>query len=218
MRTVVTSAATEAGLNLVIEPPSDKRILFVSVGVSEKEVKDRMMKLKVRAKAVVDALLAASKNTQLAPPKPLCSFLARISSDGVYYPGAREVNGVLQSKFLWPEEESVRFFTSTYTIFLFFSSPHSARAGVAHERRRAADWHPAASERTHDIEHHVRALFSIVHRAATMGPQHRPPLRPNKTVHRKFQAHCIAAAPRLQPGLVISHWHSSGTVTSRDCC
>ena len=29
-----------------------------SLGVSEKEVKDRMMKLKVRAKAVVDALLA----------------------------------------------------------------------------------------------------------------------------------------------------------------
>lgn len=122
MRTVVTSAATEAGLNLVIEPPSDKRILFVSVGVSEKEVKDRMMKLKVRAKAVVDALLAASKNTQLAPPKPLCSFLARISSDGVYYPGAREVNGVLQPKFLWPEEESVRFVTSAPQHFplLFF--------------------------------------------------------------------------------------------------
>lgn len=51
VRTVVTSAATEAGLNLVIEPPSDKKILFVSVGVSEKEVKDRMMKLKVRVKA-----------------------------------------------------------------------------------------------------------------------------------------------------------------------
>ena len=123
MRTVVTSAATEAGLHLVIEPPSDKGILFVSVGVSEKEVKDRMMKLKVRAKAVVDALLAASKNTQLAPPKPLCSFLARISSDGVYYPGAREVNGVLQSKFLWPAEESVRFFPSTpHVPLLFFSS------------------------------------------------------------------------------------------------
>jgi hypothetical protein len=84
VRTVITSAASEAGLNLVIEPPSDKKILFVSVGVSEKEVKDRMMKLKVRAKAVVDALVAASKNSQLAPPKPLCSFLQRISSDGVY--------------------------------------------------------------------------------------------------------------------------------------
>jgi hypothetical protein len=84
VRTVITSAASEAGLNLVIEPPSDKKILFVSVGVSEKEIKDRMMKLKVRAKAVVDALVAASKNSQLAPPKPLCSFLQRISSDGVY--------------------------------------------------------------------------------------------------------------------------------------
>ncbi len=219
VRTVVTSAATEAGLNLVIEPPSDKRILFVSVGVSEKEVKDRMMKLKVRAKAVVDALLAASKNTQLAPPKPLCSFLARISSDGVYYPGAREVNGVLQSKFLWPEEESVRFVTSTpqrFPLLFFFS--HNSRAGVALERRRAADRHPAASERTHDIEHHVRALFSLVHRAATVVPQHRPPLRPNKTVHCKFQAHRILAAPRLQPSRVVSHWHSSGTVAPRDCC
>ena len=65
---------------------------------------------KVRAKAVVDALLAASKNPQLAPPKPLCSFLLRISSDGVYYPGARDVNGVMQPKFLWPEEEQVKRF------------------------------------------------------------------------------------------------------------
>ena len=71
------------------------------------------MKLKVRARAVVDALLAASRNAQLAPPKPLCSFLARISSDGVYYPGTREVNGVAQPKFLWPEEESVRLIVLT---------------------------------------------------------------------------------------------------------
>jgi hypothetical protein len=94
----------------VIESPSDRKIMFVPVGLSEKEVKARMMKLKVRVKAVVDSLVAASKNPQLYPPKPLCSFLARISSDGVYFPGFRVVGGSSQPKFLWPEEESVRFF------------------------------------------------------------------------------------------------------------
>jgi hypothetical protein len=39
--------------------------------------------LQVRVKAIVDALVAASKNSQLAPPKPLCSFLLRVASDGV---------------------------------------------------------------------------------------------------------------------------------------
>jgi hypothetical protein len=212
VRTVVTSAATEAGLNLIIETPSDKKILFVSVGVSEKEVRDRMMKLKVRAKAVVDALLAASKNAQLVPPKPLSSFLSRISSDGVYYPGVREVNGVTQPKFLWPEEESVRFVSYILDLTLISqlltlaplhlhcscSSPRDrCLAGAAIERRRTAHRHTAASQHPYNFKRHVRALF-IVHRAGTVVAQHRPSLRSDQAIHGQLQAHRIPAHARLQ--------------------
>jgi hypothetical protein len=241
VRTVVTSAATEAGLNLVIEPPSDKKILFVSVGVSEKEVKDRMMKLKVRAKAVVDALLAASKNPQLAPPKPLCSFLQRISSDGVYYPAASDVNGVTQPKFLWPEEEQVQFllqfcfsfvsvlFQSCFSLLLAtaqrqrhrysrISRPLNRDAGPSLECRRTSHRHPAVSERTHDFKHHVRALFGHVHRARTLGSRCRTSLCPEQAVRCQLQAHCLPADARVQHGAVDCDGHCSGAASARDGC
>ncbi len=160
VRNVITSAATEAGLNLVIEPPSDKKILFVSVGVSEKEVKDRMMKLKVRAKAVVDALIAASKNPQLAPPKPLCSFLKRISSDGVYYPDARQVNGVTQPKFLWPEEEQVQIRFDCFCASSFFICTITLSTSVHCRSSTAAQALPLSTdERLIGIQPHQSFLL-----------------------------------------------------------